>query len=279
MTIDRDPNDRDLDGLTPRDLRKVANTQPLPPGIPSTEALEIMRDMTEAEALEMMQGKRGGRGAAALTRADEAFRLRLRGMSYRAIAEKLGVAESSVFVAVKKRLKRAADHMAKHSSVELLQAEIERLDGLFLVAWDRAVGAPILDPHTGEELIDDDTGRVQYHDPDPRFIARCESLLQTRAELLGLTKQRVEVTGANGAPLEIKAIAMPGLASMSPAAVAALEVLLARAGLAPAAVDAKGEIVDAVVDESRRLGPAEGASDAPAAPSSTDETEDDSGEG
>ena len=168
------------------------------------------------------------RKVVALTRADQAFEMRLAGMSYRKIAAALGITEKSVYEAVRVRLRRAAKHMAESTAPDLLLQELERLDELYAVAHARAVGGPILDDDG--EPITDAKGRQRYYEADHRWAGRAQELLKTRAELLGLVKTQIEITGANGGPVESRSVSVD-LSNMTPAQIAAFEILLGRMGV------------------------------------------------
>ncbi len=198
------------------------------------------------------------RGAITMFRADEAFALRLQGLSYEQISKRLNLSAGVVYRAVSERLQRNAERMANTTGVQLLQQELERLDHMFSVAWSRGTGSMITDPNTGEPVRDERTGEIKHYDPDPRWLLRAEAILKQRADMLGITKERIEITGANGGPI---AVAPMDLSTMTPSQIAMLEVLLDRAGMKGVARDAT--VIDAEV-----------ISDAPADPSEPDEGED-----
>lgn len=177
------------------------------------------------------------------TEAEEAYALRLAGWSYGQIAKRVGRAESTVHKWCVDRLMRAAKHTATVTLPALRQQELERLDAMFATAYARGTGAPMVDPETGEIVVDDD-GKPKRHEPDPRWLLRAETILSQRAALLGVDQPtRVKIEG------EIKHThAHVHLDALTPVQLATLEFLLTKAGLAAApagALTAPGQVLDA----------------------------------
>lgn len=190
---------------------------------------ELAKYRPEAEdAAELLPPVRSPRAALARTRADQAFSMRLAGASYRKIADSLGISQQAVQEAVKKRLRAMGAHMATQSGPDLLLQEIARLDELYEVAHARALGGPILDDE-GEPVVDRD-GKPRFYEPDPRWTLRAQEILKTRAELLGMTKTKIEITGANGGPVEGRSVSVD-LTHMTAQQIAVLELMFRRMGV------------------------------------------------
>jgi predicted DNA-binding protein (UPF0251 family) len=99
----------------------------------------------------------------------EALRLRSQGLTYRQIASRLGVNESTAY----RRVQRALEAIPFEEVSEYRQLEQVRLDALQQAIWDKAMSG------------------------DLRAIDRVLAILQRRAKLLGLdapTRNQVELS-------------------------------------------------------------------------------------
>ena len=142
--------------------------------------------------------KQGAKTAEIEIRRAQAMRLRLRGMTYRAIAAELGVNEKTAFGDVAAVLERTREE-ANEDAGRAIAMEVERLDALIASAWPSVESG------------------------DTAAIETARRLGESRRKLLGLdAPTRQEVTGKDGKPI--------GLAD--PSAVAA-SILGTLAGLAP----------------------------------------------
>ncbi len=172
---------------------------------------------------------------------DQAWALRISGLTYRQIGLKLGMSEAHAYGLCKKHNQAVTKRMLDTTGPELLSQDLERIDSLFAASYAYATGGPVVDEH-GDPVLDDN-GSPKVREPDPRFLLRCSELLKQRADLLGLSKVRVEISGPNGGPVQVAA--PMDLSGLTPAQVAQLEWLLNKAGMkAPTVID--GEIVDGV---------------------------------
>jgi hypothetical protein len=111
-----------------------------------------------------------------------AFDLRRQGYSYREIAKRVGYADDSgARKAVNSTLARLTKEV-NESAEEMRAIETERLDQILTSIWPKALN--------GELLV----------------IDRCLRIMDRRAKMWGLdTPARVEMSGPDGAPIEISA--------------------------------------------------------------------------
>lgn len=101
---------------------------------------------------------------------EKAIALRLAGLGYAAIGQKLGISTAAAFRAVDYVLKQSAKHRAE-AGATILDAELERLDRLQTAGWSRALNG------------------------DPESIRACLAVITQRAKLLGIeAPNRLEVT-------------------------------------------------------------------------------------
>jgi hypothetical protein len=133
----------------------------------------------------------------------EAVRLRLAGMSYSSMSERLGVSASSAHRAVLRSLARTAADLGE-SADALRSLELQRLDALLAGLWPAASAG------------------------DPAAVSVALRVSERRAKLLGLdAPSRRELSGADGGPIEIAPTI--DLTRLSDADLATLDALLARA--------------------------------------------------
>jgi hypothetical protein len=112
----------------------------------------------------------------------EAVRLRLTGLTYRAIGERLGFSEQRAWKIIGEELVRLTAER-REAAAALLELSLGRLDAMLLAAWDRAAGGNL-------KAID-------------RIIRTVEK--QTR--LLGVQPpRRSEVSGPGGQPIRVTGI-------------------------------------------------------------------------
>lgn len=105
----------------------------------------------------------------------QALELRKAGVGYDAIAAKLGYAgRSGAYKAVAKLL----TSVEREAATELLEIELQRLDDMLRAVWGNARA-----------------GRVAHVD-------RVLKIIERRAKLLGMDKDRTEISGPNGGPIE-----------------------------------------------------------------------------
>ncbi|MGO8683980.1 MAG: hypothetical protein ACLQUT_05305 [Thermoleophilia bacterium] len=136
-------------------------------------------------------------------RLERELTLRRRGASYRQIARDVGV----VAATVQRDIVRELDRLARANegkTAEWRELELQRLDALEMVASDVLAarhitvnnGRVIIDPRTGESMIDDDVTL--------RAIATLLRISERRARLLGLdAPARQEISGSDGGPIDL----------------------------------------------------------------------------
>ncbi len=179
----------------------------------------------------------------------EALDLRIKGFSFRAIGEALGMTEGGAGDVVKRVLRDYADRLSE-TSPEATTLELQRLDEILVAIWPYCVGGPELDSY-GVEVLDDE-GRPKVKEPDPAYLAQYFKLTERRAKLRGLDVSRVELSGPGGGPIQVAPV---DLARLSTGQLDALAGLLEAAGVhdedkVPAqdddeAIDAEFEVVPA----------------------------------
>jgi hypothetical protein len=119
-------------------------------------------------------------------RARDALALRLRGHTYADIGDQLGVTLEGARQAVQRGMAEIRTQTAE-TAVEVREQEAARLDRM-LVRLERMA-----------DQADDATTALAIQD-------RLLKIQDRRARLLGLDLQRLELTGANGGPIQIAAI-------------------------------------------------------------------------
>ena len=147
-----------------------------------------------------------------------ALEMRKHGYSYDQIGEHFECSPT----AARSLVKTAMEKAIREPGQEIIDLELQRLDQLYRVAFNRAA-----------------TGEVSA-------INQCLAVMQRRAKYLGLdAPDKSEVTGAGGAPLAIASMSMKG---MSDADLAAMkELLMKGAGLtAPITIPAPVEYSNTV---------------------------------
>lgn len=108
-------------------------------------------------------------------RRNKAIDLKLTGLSYRQIADRLDISHTQARRDVEERLKE--DAQKRPQTQQLRQLENHRLDILHQSWWPRAL----------ERLeIDEQTGAREGHDPDPAALDRVLRIMERRAKLNGL---------------------------------------------------------------------------------------------
>lgn len=121
-----------------------------------------------------------GKAEAAAARRLQALQLRMAGVSYHAIAERLGVSDTQAFHDVKAELAK----IAKQASAEaehVRTMELERLDAMTLALW------------------------AQAKQGNQGAIDRLLRVMERRSKLLGLdAPTRQELSGPNGSPITIE---------------------------------------------------------------------------
>ncbi|MFF4409825.1 hypothetical protein [Streptomyces sp. NPDC001404] len=129
-----------------------------------------------------MPASKAQRAATAQRRA-QAIALRLAGMDYQTISERLGYADRG---AASKDVHRALESAleAESAAAETLrELEVQRLDRMQAAAWAKAAKG------------------------DLKAIETVLKVIDRRARLLGLDKPaRTELTGADGGPLQVEAV-------------------------------------------------------------------------
>lgn len=129
-----------------------------------------------------MPASKAQRAATAQRRA-QAIALRLAGMDYQTIAERLGYADrgaasKDVYRALEANLEAEAA-----AAATLRELEVQRLDRMQAAAWAKAAKG------------------------DLKAIETVLKIIDRRARLLGLDRPaRTEITGADGGPLQIEAV-------------------------------------------------------------------------
>lgn len=121
--------------------------------------------------------------AATAKRRSQAIALRLAGMDYQTIAERLDYADRG---AASKDVHRALEANLEAESVAaatLRELEVQRLDRMQAAAWAKAAKG------------------------DLKAIETVLKVIDRRARLLGLDRPaRTEITGADGGPLQVEAV-------------------------------------------------------------------------
>ena len=117
----------------------------------------------------------------------DALELRLKGHDYVSIGTALGITAEGARVAVRRAMAEIRTEAAE-TAIEVREQEAARLDRMLLRLETLL-----------EQSADDVTAALAIQDRMLRVQDR-------RAKLLGLDLQRVELTGANGGPIEIAAI-------------------------------------------------------------------------
>ena len=116
----------------------------------------------------------------------EALAMRLRGHNYAEIGDALGISAEGARLAVKRGMSEIRTESAE-TAIEVREQEAARLDRM-LTTLERMA-----------ESTEDASTLLAIQD-------RLLKIQDRRARLLGLDLQRVEVTGANGGPIQIAAI-------------------------------------------------------------------------
>jgi hypothetical protein len=117
---------------------------------------------------------------AAAQRHTEALQLRLAGLTYRQIGERLGYTEQRAHRVVTEELARLNAERAEQAA-EVTRLELERLDALLAVVWPKA-----------------ERGEMGALD-------RVLAIMNRRARLLGLdAPEKRELTGKDGRPLDVR---------------------------------------------------------------------------
>lgn len=111
----------------------------------------------------------------------KAYELRLRGASYRQIAQQLGVSASTAHTSVQRALRRVSRQFALNHQDEL-QLELDRLDSLIRSLWALTVPRRV---ETGEYDADGDPITVEVP-PSMDAIDRVLKVMAQRSKLLGL---------------------------------------------------------------------------------------------
>lgn len=133
-----------------------------------------------------------------------ALEMRKHGYSYDQIGEHFECSSQSARSLVKLALEKAI----REPGQEIIDIELQRLDQLYRVAFNRAA-----------------TGEVGA-------INQCLAVMQRRAKYLGLdAPDKSELTGAGGAPLAIASMSLKGMSDTDLEAMKAL--LLKGAGVSP----------------------------------------------
>jgi len=121
------------------------------------------------------RGKASVTGAAKARRAKSALELRIEGLSVEQIAQRLGVAHSTVSLDLSHALGDLAE-ANKGKSAEFVELEVARCDELIRALWARR--------------------------KDPSFAEKILKAIDRKAKLLGIdAPKRSELTGKDGGPL------------------------------------------------------------------------------
>ncbi len=151
----------------------------------------------------MTRRKRSIMGAACPTSAQnvrakdrqvDALTLRKQGLTYSAIAEKLGVSKGSAVAYVQKALKELAEE-CKEEAEQVRDLEQMRLDGLYLKSLESLVRA--------EEIATRLASRAPSKQPDIKAWAAAEGIIHSAVrECLGVQERRAKLLGLD-APEQI----------------------------------------------------------------------------
>lgn len=137
-------------------------------------------------------------------RRGQALDLRIGGMSYRAIAQRLGVSRQTAYKDVQAEL-AVLDGRKRGVAERLRDLELERCDRLMVGLWAQATPQLARDPRTGEPM-NDDHGHPIYTTPDVGAVSTILRIMERRAKLLGIDAPvRQEHTGPDGGPIDFAA--------------------------------------------------------------------------
>jgi DNA-binding CsgD family transcriptional regulator len=128
----------------------------------------------------------------ARTREKESLALRLRGYSYDAIGEKLGIEGQSARLAVKRAMAKI-EAISDEDATELRRVEVERIDAMLKGLWDAAESG------------------------DTAAVATVIKLQERKAKMLGLDKEKKEDEsgGALSLTLNINSQAQPNTTTIT----------------------------------------------------------------
>lgn len=158
------------------------------------------------------------------------------------ISRTLGVPASLVTEWLTKRLTSASSKLAHDAEkADMLRAqELARIDRLYAVAYERALGVPRQDE--AGNILRDEHGQIMRDPGDWRAWQAASRLSKQRMALLGLDIQRVDVRVQNTSPAATK------IELLEPAELALLEHLLKKAGATPSLLPAHAETGAAPVE-------------------------------
>lgn len=112
--------------------------------------------------------------------AEQAYRMRLRGMDYRDIAHELQLMPDQVLRYIDSRMKRAANDLSSVEKQGILQLELDRLNALQDAHWDAAMHG---DPKSTDAVL--------------KVMALRAKLLQLDTMEVSTTQQTVLVVGGD----------------------------------------------------------------------------------
>lgn len=131
-------------------------------------------------------------------RESQAVQLRIAGVSYEAIAQRLGMTPAGAYKAVKRALRRVIEKTTEDAE-ELRRLEIGRLDRLLLAVWPLATGR-----------------QPGAAGPDLGAVDRALRIIERRCELLGLNAPKaIDLTAQAPAGFEVIILDAEGTDSTS----------------------------------------------------------------
>lgn len=153
----------------------------------------------------MARQKQTARTTLHADRVRQALQLRMAGLDFFAIGQRMGVVKSQAWKLVDEGLRQARAEAVEVAS-ELRDMELARLDRLWTALWQEAIGRPA----KGQP------GDADYQpatDADPAAVDRLLKISAQRCKLLGIdAPERLELTGAGGGPLavtEVEIVRLP----------------------------------------------------------------------
>lgn len=176
--------------------------------------------------------------AHATDRDDNAWKMRIAGHSLEAIANALGYPGGAreVSQVIRRRIQQGQKSIA--DQVDQAQAlEYERLEAQRRAVWPRVMEWEKTNPRTGAPEVDAKGNPVHY--PFDMKAHMLSLQLHDRVvKLFGLDKTKIEISGPGGGPIPLGDAGPPDLSRLTPAEMALLEHLHAKArGLDPANAD------------------------------------------
>lgn len=149
----------------------------------------------------MPESKSSPRRIRAKERQKQALELRLAGVTFEAIAEAVGFRSKQ---AAHDSVTRALRGLPEAAAKDLRELDLKRLDAMYQRIWPFVIAPTV-------KMMPSPSGPQMLVWDEARFLAvdRCLRILAQRARLLGLDAvKRLELTGAEGGPIELAAVTL-----------------------------------------------------------------------